>query len=171
MNCRRPRTHRDLRTRPAAGAGEHLGSEHRFICAGWLLFAFAHNAWQVDQPWVRLGHPRLDADGRDCVPLEPHSPPHAPPCIERILRGFSSPLARNEAGRIPGLSPHRPAIHPGNRGELVGRWTCPESPCHGPGSVFALLSVFDEHLADDRHVLSAAARLVRVQWLGEEGLR
>jgi hypothetical protein len=43
-----------------------------------------------------------------------------------------------------------------------GGGTAPESPCDGPGSIFAVLSVSDQHLADDRDLFSAATRLVRV---------
>jgi hypothetical protein len=56
MYCRRPRTQQVLANSPDDGSERAFGGRRigLFALAAFAI-AFAHNTWQVDQPWVRLG--------------------------------------------------------------------------------------------------------------------
>ena len=111
--------------------------------------------WEVNQPWVRLGQGWMLIVMTVClwnlIRNRTHLRASNDSCGSFLLRSL-----KMKTGRIPGRSPNRFAHHPGGFGELVGWRRRTEGACDGSRSVFSLLSVFDERLADDRHVRLAA---------------
>ena len=140
-----------------------------FALAG-LAIAFAHNTWEVDQPWVRLGQGWMLLVMTVClwslIRNRTHLRASNDSCGSFLLRSLKMKRDGYLAVRRIVL-----LIIPASFGELVGWRRRTEGACHGSRSGFSLLSVFDERLADDRHLCLAASCLVSFPQRGEKGLR
>ena len=135
-----------------------------------FAIAFAHNAWSIDQPWVKFGQGWMlivmtvyvwslirDRTGRKAS---------SETCTGFLLRAL-------EKKRDGFLAVRRVVllIIPAILASWWGGGPALKARANRFGSVFAQLSLLNQHLADHRHMRPAATRLVRVWRRCEEGLR